>query len=163
MTRQATPKDFDFFYDLYMHPDVNPFLLYERMDHSSFTPIFNELLADNVLYVFEMENKPAGMFKFIHLKHRNSHMAYLGGFAIDPAQGGKGHGASMMKEIIELGKSKDLVRIELSTAVTNTRAIALYEKCGFKKEGVLEKYTHLKSENKFVDEVMMAYLFPSLP
>jgi len=35
----------------------------------------------------------------------------------------------------------------------------LYEKAGFVKEGVLKKYTWLKNENKFLDEVMMAYLY----
>ena len=125
MIRLATSKDFTFFYDLYMHPDVNPFLLYDTMDQSSFAPIFNELLAENLLYVFEMENQAAGMFKFIPLKHRNSHIAYLGGLAIDPVQNGRGYGALMMQEIIALGKSKGLLRIELSTAVTNTKAVSL--------------------------------------
>jgi L-phenylalanine/L-methionine N-acetyltransferase len=159
MTRSATSKDFTFFYNLYMHPEVNPFLLYENMTTQLFEPVFNELVSNDVLYVFEMENKPVGMFKLINLKHRNAHIAYLGGVAIDPMQSGKGYGALMMQEIIDLGKSKGLLRIELSTAVGNQKAIRLYEKCGFKKEGVLQKYTHLKSENKFVDEVMMAYLY----
>lgn len=161
MVRLATSKDITFFYDLYMHPKVNAFLLYENMTLQQFEPIFNELVLDYLLYVFEVLQKPVGMFKFINLKHRNAHIAYLGGVAIDPTQSGKGYGALMMQEIIELGKSKGLLRIELSTDVANHKAISLYEKCGFKKEGVLQKYTHLKSENRFVDEAMMAYLYPS--
>jgi L-phenylalanine/L-methionine N-acetyltransferase len=158
MIRSATPNDFDFLYGLYMHPDVNPFLLYEKMDELSFQPIFRDLLNQNVLYIFEDLNTPVGMFKFIPLKHRNSHIAYLGGLAIDPLQNGKGYGFRMLEEIIQLGKSKGLLRIELSVATSNGRAIALYEKCGFQKEGVLRKYTHLKSTNTFVDEIMMSYL-----
>jgi len=161
MIRSATSKDITFFYNLYMHADVNPFLLYENMSMPLFEPIFNELIKDHVLYVFEMSQKPVGMFKFIPLKHRNAHIAYLGGLAIDPMHSGKGYGALMMQEIIDLGKLKGFLRIELSTGVANTKAIHLYEKCGFKKEGVLQKYTHLKSENRFVDEVMMSYLYPS--
>lgn len=160
MIRLATSKDFDFVYDLYMHPEINPFLLYENMTMPSFEPIFYELIQNQLLYVFEMAHKPVGMFKFIPLKHRNAHIAYLGGIAIDPTQGGKGYGVMMMREIIDLGKSKGLLRIELSVAVGNQKAISLYERSGFKKEGVLQKYTHLKSENRFVDEVMMAYLYP---
>lgn len=158
MIRPATSNDFHFLYGLYMHPEVNPFLLYERMDEKSFRPIFSDLLSQDVLYVFEDSNKAVGMLKLIPLRHRNSHIAYLGGLAIDPAEGGKGYGLAMMNELIQLGKSKNLQRIELSVAVTNTKAITLYEKCGFQKEGILRKYTYLKSENKFVDEVMMSYL-----
>ena len=161
MIRLATSKDITFFYDLYMHPEINPFLLYENMTLPEFEPVFNELVQDQLLYVFETSQKPVGMFKFIPLKHRNTHIAYLGGVAIDPLQSGKGYGALMMQEIIDLGKTKGLLRIELSTAVANQKAISLYEKCGFQKEGVLQKYTHLKSENRFVDEVMMAYLYPT--
>lgn len=161
MIQQATSNDLTFFYDLYMHPEVNPFLLYEKMDVASFEPIFHELVDNHLLYIFKVQNEPVGMFKFIPLKHRNLHIAYLGGLAIDPQHNGRGYGALMMQEIIDLGKSRGFLRIELSTAVSNTRAIHLYEKCGFKKEGVLQKYTYLKSENRFVDEVMMAYLYPS--
>lgn len=65
----------------------------------------------------------------------------------------------MMKEIIALGRAMGLLRIELSTATINEKAIGLYEKSGFQKEGVLRKYTFLKSENCFLDEVMLSYLF----
>jgi L-phenylalanine/L-methionine N-acetyltransferase len=89
----------------------------------------------------------------------HTHIGYLGGLAIHPNFSGKGYGVKMMKEILALGKEKGFLRIELSTATTNTRAITLYEKLGFKREGILKKYTHLKSENRFLDELMMAYLF----
>ena len=159
MNRFATTNDFNFIYGLYMHADVNPFLLYEKMDMASFEPIFQDLLANDLLYIYSARDEPTGMFKFINLKHRNAHIAYLGGLAIDPAFSSKGYGFTMMQEIIQLGKSKNLLRIELSTAVTNLNAIRLYEKSGFEKEGILRKYTCLKSENRFVDEVMMAYLY----
>ena len=57
----------------------------------------------------------------------------------------------MQKRIIFL-------RIELSVASINEKAIRLYEKAGFEKEGILKKFTYLESEKKFLDEVMMAYL-----
>jgi len=157
MTRPAGQQDFDFIYNLYMHPAVNPFLLYEKMDRSSFEPIFNELLG--LIYVFEDSGESFGMFKFIPLKHRNAHIAYLGGLAIDPSKSEKGYGLKMMHEIIQLGKSMNLLRIELSTATSNKKAIRLYEKAGFQQEGILRKYTYLRLENRFVDEVMMGYLY----
>lgn len=159
MIRPANITDFDFFYRLYMHPEVNPFLLYELMDQERFKPIFQALIDDQVLYVFFVGDETVGMFKLIQLKYRTSHIAYLGGLAIDPLCAGLGYGARMMEEIIELGNAKQLKRVELSTGEHNPRAVRLYEKCGFQREGVLRKYTYLHSEGRYVDEILMAYLY----
>ena len=158
MIREATDKDFDFIYELYNHEQINPFLLYEQMDMNSFLPIFDELVAKNFLYVYEEDDIPTGMCKLVPQQHRNAHIVYLGGFAIHPFFGGRGEGLKMMKEIIDLVKQKNFLRIELSVAAINEKAIRLYEKAGFVKEGLLKKFTYLKRENKFLDEVMMAYL-----
>ena len=64
----------------------------------------------------------------------------------------------MMNDIIDFAKQNGFLRIELSVALINEKAIRLYEKAGFVKEGLLKKFTYLKSENKYLDEVMMAYL-----
>jgi L-phenylalanine/L-methionine N-acetyltransferase len=142
-----------------MHPQVNPHLLYEQMSSEEFRPIFEDLLSDNIVYVFEENGNPAGMFKLVLLKHRNTHIAYLGGLAIHPDFAGKGLGLKMMREIIELAQQKGIKRLELSAGTENLRAIELYKKAGFEPEGVLRKYTHLKSEGRFIDELMMSYIF----
>jgi L-phenylalanine/L-methionine N-acetyltransferase len=159
MIRNITPKDFDFIYGLYMHPLVNTFLLYEEMDKVSFIPIFNDLVAKNIIYIFSAEGNDAGMFKLIKQEHRDSHKAYLGGLAILPSYAGKGYGLKMMNEIIELGKSMGILRMELTVATHNDKAIALYEKTGFQKEGVMKKFTHLQKEGRFIDEQLMSYLY----
>lgn len=159
MIRNISTNDFDLIYSLYMHPQINPYLLYEVMDKDFFEPIFNELLDKDIIYVYEENDIEIGMFKLIRLQHRSSHIAYLGGLAIHPGFGGKGYGKKMLEEIIELGRQMNLLRIELSAAAINDKAIGLYEKVGFVKEGILKKYTWLKSENRFLDEVMMAYLY----
>lgn len=159
MIRKITAGDFDFIYQLYMHPLVNPFLLYEQNSAAGFRPIFDELLARDIIYIFSMDGINAGMFKFIPQQHRNAHIAYLGGLAIQPDFAGKGYGLQMMKEIIELGKCHNIQRIELSVATYNHPAIALYEKTGFVKEGVLRKFTYLASEGKYIDEQIMSYLY----
>jgi L-phenylalanine/L-methionine N-acetyltransferase len=161
MIRKATAPDFDFIYSLYMHPQVNPFLLYEMMDATSFKPIYDDLLAKDIKYVFEENGNAVGMFKLIPLTYRTSHITYLGGLAVHPAFAGKGCGLTMLKEIMAYAKQQHFLRVELSVASINERAIHLYEKAGFVKEGVLRNYTYLKSENKFLDEVMMAWIEPS--
>jgi putative acetyltransferase len=158
MIRIATPFDFEFLYSLYFHPEINPFLLYEVMDTSDFQPIFRDLLEHNHLYVFEHHGQRLGMSKLVPLVHRNSHIAYLGGVAIHPDFAGKGLGEQMILEILSLAKTMGFLRVELTTATINERAIRLYEKTGFQKEGVLRRFTHLKSENRFLDEVIMSCL-----
>ena len=158
MIRKATTEDFDFVYELYMHPQNNPFLLYEQMNTNLFLPIFNDLQTKGLLYLYELDSIPTGMCKLVPQQHRNAHIVYLGGLTIHPFFGGKGEGLKMMRDIIDHVKQQGFLRIELSVAVINEKAIRLYEKVGFVKEGVLKKFTYLKSENKFLDEVMMAFL-----
>lgn len=134
MIRHATPSDFEFVYALYFHPDINPYLLYEPMDTADFRPIFDDLLQKAVLYVFEHEGQQAGMSKLVPLAHRCDHIAYLGGVAVHPGFVGKGLGEKMMLEVIAMAQQSGFLRIELSTATGNDRAIRLYEKTGFQKK-----------------------------
>ncbi len=158
MVRLAVSEDFDFIYSLYFHPDINPYLLYEMMEKADFQGVFEDLMSKDSLYIFEEESRNIGMFKLVPLTYRASHIAYLGGVAIDTHNSGRGLGVQMMKEILALSQQKGFLRIELSAATINEKAIHLYEKVGFQKEGILRRYTHLKSKNEFLDEVLMSYL-----
>ena len=40
MLRKATMDDFTFVHELYMHPEINPHLLYERQEKREFEPIW---------------------------------------------------------------------------------------------------------------------------
>ncbi len=159
MIRKASPKDFHFLYYLYMHPQVNPYLLYEYMQQEDFHSVFNELMHKEVLYIFEENGEDIGMFKLMPQRFRNAHIAYLGGVAIDPEEAGKGFGLRMMNEIKLYTKEQGFLRIELTVSTSNKKAIELYLKTGFHHEGVLKKYTYLKSKDQYVDEAVMAYLF----
>jgi ribosomal protein S18 acetylase RimI-like enzyme len=159
MIRKATQEDFDFIYGLHVHPQVNRFLFYEIMSEDDFKIIFADLLSQGILYVYEEENQPIGMFKFVPHSHRASHIVSLGGVAIHPSWSGKGYGQRMLEQIILLGKEKGFLRMELGVSTINTRAIHLYEKAGFKKEGILKKLIYLKNENIFLDDTAMAYLY----
>lgn len=158
MLRNATAADFPFFFGLYMHPQVNPWLLYEPMDEAEFEPIYVNLLSQACLYVFEQNGEAVGMCKLLPMPYRNSHVLYLGGVAVDPIHAGKGYGQTMLQEILEWAQQRGFLRIELTVATFNTRAIALYEKAGFVEEGVLRQFTYLKSQNKLIDETLMSYL-----
>jgi RimJ/RimL family protein N-acetyltransferase len=159
MIRIATQEDFDFIYDLHIHPQVNRFLFYEIMSAEEFKAIFNELLEQDILYVYEEDSILTGMFKLVPQQHRSSHIAVLKGVAIHPSFSGKGCGQRMLNQIIFLAKERGFLRIELGVSTINSKAIHLYEKTGFKKEGVLKKYIYLKTENLFLDDILMAYLY----
>ena len=105
MIRKITEKDFDFIYELYMHPGVNKYLLYDPMPATEFKAIFTELLNKDIIYIFQDKGISAGMFKLIPLTYRSSHIAYLGGLAIHPSFGGQGLGFIMLKEILAYAKS----------------------------------------------------------
>ncbi len=158
MLRKATQADFNFMFYLYMHPQVNPFLLYEVMTAENFQLVFDELQKKGVLYIFEDEGEAVGMCKLVPQHYRNNHIVNLGGLAIDPEQAGKGYGLQMMEEIKAFAKQQVFLRIELTVATQNLKAIQLYLKAGFQHEGILKKYTYLKSKDQYIDEAVMAYL-----
>ena len=158
MLRPATAADADFFYGLYFHPQINPFLLYEMMPRVEFQPIFENLLHQAVLYVFHNDDANIGMLKLIPHTYRASHVAYLGGVAIHPDFGGHGYGEQMLREMLAMAVARGVLRVELSVGVANAAAIRLYEKVGFQTEGILRRYNYLKSEGRFIDEQLMSCL-----
>jgi putative acetyltransferase len=158
MLVKVKASDFTFIYELYMNPEVNPYLLYEIMNSEKFLPIFRDLIDEEVLYLYKEDSEVIGMCKLIRQKHRNDHIMYLGGVAIQPEYFGKGCGKKMMLEIIDFCKNKSVSRIELSVDTNNEKAIKLYESVGFLKEGILKNYTFLKSKNKYIDEQIMSNL-----
>ena len=159
MHRKISENDLHFVYGLYMHPQINPYLLYEYMEIEDFVPIFNKLLENGIKYIFmdELETS-VGMFKLFPWTYRASHIAYLGGLAIHPAFVGKGFGKKMMEEIIDLANQEGYKRIELSVATENLKAVELYKKMGFEVEGTMRNYTYLKQEGRFMDEFLMSYI-----
>lgn len=158
MLRSVTENDFNYIFELYMHPAINSFLMYEEMDASAFRTIFDQLLQQEVLWIMEVDNKQVGMIKLAPMQYRCSHIVYIGGVAIHPDHKGQGWGLQMMQEAITLILAKGYLRAELSVAVENEKAIRIYEKVGFKKVGVLKNFGYLQSKNRFVDEWLMEYL-----
>jgi ribosomal protein S18 acetylase RimI-like enzyme len=162
MIRTATKTDYDYLYSLYMHPEINPWLLYEMMPTETFRPIMEELLVKKALYIYEQEDSAVGMFKLVPMKFRNSHIMYLGGVAIHPEHSGKGYAKEMILDAIDLVKSMGFTRIELTVATSNQRAIDLYTRCSFVTEGILKNYTFLASENRYIDEQVMALVITNV-
>lgn len=75
----------------------------------------------------------------------------------DKGEQGKGYGTDALRAMITYAfKKQKAERVFISPRVSNERAIHVYEKVGFKKEGILRHYE--KFEGKWIDCLMMAIL-----
>ena len=62
---------------------------------------------------------------------------------------GKGYGRETMNLLLECGfENLNFHRIQLNVLEFNDKAIALYEKCGFKKEGIFREFA-LRDEKRY--------------
>lgn len=61
---------------------------------------------------------------------------YITNLVVHPGRRREGIASALVKEIIEYAEHHDLKRVTLEVRVSNARAIALYEKFGFEKDGV---------------------------
>ena len=106
--------------------------------------------------VAEIERKVIGLIGLTRLENRRSHAGYLG-MAVHDAYAGRGVGTALMAAIVDLADNwLNLKRLELGVYVDNARAIALYERFGFEREGVYRAYAW--RNGAYVDSLAMARL-----
>lgn len=75
----------------------------------------------------------------------------------EKSEWGKGYGSDALKAMIRHAFIKQRAeRVFIMPRVANTRAIHVYEKAGFKREGILRHYE--KFEGKWIDCLMMSIL-----
>lgn len=94
------------------------------------------------------------------LAEDNPRVAHIGevGISILKEYWGMGLGAAMMEEIIWWAENSGVIRrLELTVQVRNERALHLYQKFGFIKEGKMQR-SFLTRQNEFIDAYLMALL-----
>jgi putative acetyltransferase len=92
---------------------------------------------------------------------RRQHASALGISVATPAQG-QGIGRALMAALTDYAdRWGQILRIELSVFADNTRAIALYERFGFVREGLHR--CHALRDGVYVDTLSMARLHPNTP
>jgi putative acetyltransferase len=104
-----------------------------------------------------IDGKPIGMLGLTRQEMaRRSHAGYLG-MAIHDAYAGRGAGTALMAAVCDLADNwLQLRRLELGVYADNARAIALYERFGFEREGLYRAYAWRNGE--YVDSQAMARL-----
>jgi putative acetyltransferase len=96
----------------------------------------------------------AGMERFTH--HRRAHAATLG-MAVHDAYAGRGAGTALMAALVDLAdRWWNIRRLELDVYADNARAIALYERFGFEREGLRRDYAW--RDGAYVDSLVMGRL-----
>lgn len=97
-----------------------------------------------------------GLFREPH--HRRMHVASIG-MAVHDAWTGRGVGSALMAAVVDLAdRWWNVRRLELNVYADNARAIALYERFGFQREGLLRDYAW--RDGAYVDSLAMARLRP---
>lgn len=118
---------------------------------------FGEATANEARLVAVIDGKPIGAAS-LHRepRHRRSHVGSLG-MAVHDAYAGRGAGSALMAAIVDLAdRWWNLTRLELDVYADNARAIALYERFGFEREGVRRAYAW--RDGGYVDSLAMARL-----
>jgi L-phenylalanine/L-methionine N-acetyltransferase len=92
---------------------------------------------------------------------RTRHVMGLG-IGVSRAWWGKGIGTELMRRLFDWADNwAGILRIELGVYSDNERAIGLYERFGFVREGVQRAFA--LRDGQYVDSVMMARLHPNPP
>jgi len=91
-------------------------------------------------------------------RHAFSSHAHRGtlGMGIIPEHRGRGIGSRLLDQTLKQAFANGFVRIELSLRADNKRAMRLYEKLGFVKEGVLRDAVFVDGE--YHDTISMALI-----
>lgn len=83
------------------------------------------------------------------------------GMGLLPELRGRGLGRRLLERTLAAARASGLTRVELEVYVSNAAAIALYERCGFRHEGLRRRARLLDGVAE--DVVEMALLFDEVP
>lgn len=78
------------------------------------------------------------------------------GMGIVPGYRGQGLGTRLIKATLDAARAAGLRRIELDVHADNPRAIALYEKVGFVREGIARDAVRI--DGRYIDSIGMAMI-----
>jgi putative acetyltransferase len=114
--------------------------------------------ASSARLVAVIGGKVIGAIGLDRYENRRSHAGSIG-MAVHDAYAGRGAGTALMAAIVGLADNwLQLRRLELNVYADNARAIALYERFGFEREGLMRAYAWRNGE--YVDSIAMARLRP---
>lgn len=166
VVRRATTPDAAAIARTLGHPEVLPNLM--QLPYTS-EELWAARLAEfnapgkaDLMLVAELDGVvagSAGLHPAPQLRRR--HAAHLG-ISVAPQAQGQGVGRALMQALCDYADGwAHLLRLELTVFTDNTRAIALYRRCGFETEGTHRAYA--LRDGVYVDALAMARLHPNPP
>jgi len=103
----------------------------------------------------EESDNPVGYVQLKNVDHINRSVEL--GFYMAPEHQGRGVGTAVVEKLVELaGVNLNMHRICLEVFATNKKAIHVYEKCGFVREGILRD--RIVKDGCFKDVVVMSII-----
>ena len=112
------------------------------------------------LFVGEDKNALVGMVICRGGRHKRAeHIATVDFLGVSPSYQGRGLGKVLMKKLINWTKRRtSICRLQLVVYADNKKALSLYRKLGFKKEGVFPRYAKTKEGGYQTGILMALYL-----
>lgn len=107
-------------------------------------------------WIIDVHNRCIGSAGFHHISKEDNSATYRIGI-FDVNYHSKGIGSEVTKRLLEYGfETMKWHRIDLKVLEYNYRGIRCYEKCGFKKDGVLRESAFI--EGKYYSDIIMSIL-----
>lgn len=114
------------------------------------------LSSSHTNFVAVVEGKVIGTLGLTQMEGRRLHVGSIG-MAVHDAYAGRGAGTALMSAAVQQAeKWLGIKRLELFVYDDNSRAIALYERFGFEREGLYRAYSW--RDGAYVDAIAMARL-----
>lgn len=88
------------------------------------------------------------------LRKKLKHNGHIQALYVDETKRGKGYGKVLLKHVIEVAKSLQMINLFLMVTSTNQKAIHLYESLGFMKYGTERREIYY--EGNYYDSDLMA-------
>ncbi|HLK26377.1 MAG TPA: GNAT family N-acetyltransferase [Caulobacteraceae bacterium] len=156
LIRAVEPEDWPDVADLFKQPTViaGTLQLPHRSAESHRRRLAEPPPANFWRFGAVIDGKLVGLAGLTRLEHRRAHVGTMF-IAVHDAFQGRGAGAALMEALTDMAdRWLALARIELTVFADNARAIGLYERFGFVREGLHAAYAY--RDGGFVDAVAMA-------
>lgn len=107
----------------------------------------NSMESDNTIYIVAKENNNVAGYAGMYLSFEEGNITNV---AVNPLNRRKGIGEKIVRDILNRACEKGVRDVFLEVRETNSVAIALYEKIGFKEEGIRKNFYDKPRENALI-------------
>ena len=159
--RPVEPDDWPDFSEIFEQPNAVAGTLQMPLRSRAFRrERFEQRLKDGSPHLAAViDGAVIGAAGLSRLENRRSHAGTIG-MAVHDAYAGRGAGSALMAALLDIADNwMGLTRVELTVYADNARAIGLYERFGFVREGVLKQFA--LRDGVLIDALAMARLRPA--